>query len=129
MDVLSKNVPVLDPDDIDGSIKQIYDYLFTTMEQIDYTLSRQGIKLGQVNIAGTQSSIDTLAGQVSAISSGLSTVSGTVTVLAERLFTAESDVKANATAIAKNAEAISLLEARVKALEEAATEEEQPPEA
>lgn len=122
MDVLSKNVPVLDPDDIDGSIKQIYDYLFTTMEQIDYTLSRQGIKLGQVNIAGTQSSIDTLAGQVSAISSGLSTVSGTVTVLAERLFTAESDIKANA-------EAISLLEARVKALEEAATEEEQPPEA
>lgn len=89
MDVLTKNVPTLDPADVPGSFRQIYDYLFNTMEQIDYTLSRQGVQLGKVNLPATSVQIKQLAGEVNALSSGVAILNGTVSVLASRMDGAE----------------------------------------
>ena len=47
MNVLKNNVPKLDYSDPSGSLQKIYNYLYEVMEQIDYTLSRQGIQLGK----------------------------------------------------------------------------------
>ena len=128
MDVLTKNVPTLDPDDIPGSFGRIYDYLFNTMEQIDYTLSRQGIQLGKVNLAGTASQIQQLNGQVNALTSSLTVVSGSVSALAARVDDNQADHEARLGAMEGAAQALrtdvealktnlTALEARVKELE------------
>lgn len=91
MDVLTKNVPVLDPDDTAGSLQKIYDYLFSTMEQIDYTLSRQGIQLGKVNLPATSVQVKQLEGQVNALSSSTAMLSGRVSAISMKTDSLEDD--------------------------------------
>lgn len=84
MNVLTKDVPKLDPNDPKGSLEKIYNYLFDIMEQIDYTLSRQGIQLGKVSLPATAKQIEQIAGQVSGLSSNVSVLSGTVNVVNDK---------------------------------------------
>ena len=58
MNVLTKDVPRLDQNDPKGSLEQIYNYLHEIMEQIDYTLSRQGIQLGKVKLPETAKQVE-----------------------------------------------------------------------
>lgn len=103
MNVLNKNVPTLDYNDPQGSLKKIYDYLYEIMEQIDYTLSRQGIQLGKVNLPATATQVKQLEGQLNGLSSSVAVLAGTVSVV---------NGKAD-----KNGEAITALEKRIAALE------------
>lgn len=78
MNVLTKDVPRLDQNDPKGSLEQIYNYLHEIMEQIDYTLSRQGIQLGKVKLPETAKQVEQIAGQVNGLGSSVAVLDGTV---------------------------------------------------
>ncbi len=103
MNVLTKDVPKLDPNDPKGSLEKIYNYLFDIMEQIDYTLSRQGIQLGKVSLPATAKQIEQIAGQVSGLNSNVSVLSGTVNVVNDK---ASDAIDAAAAADGKAAQAM-----------------------
>lgn len=84
MNVLAKDVPKLDYNDPVGSLEKIYNYLFEIMEQIDYTLSRQGIQLGKVSLPTTAKEIEQIAGQVNGLASNVAVLTGTVSVVNDK---------------------------------------------
>lgn len=83
--VLTKSVPRLDPTDVEGSFVKIFDYLYNTMEQIDDTLSRQGVLLGRVNLPATAVEIEQLKGNVNALSSETAALRGQVLTLSTQI--------------------------------------------
>lgn len=117
-------MPKLDPNDPKGSLEKIYNYLFDIMEQIDYTLSRQGIQLGKVSLPATAKEIEQIAGQVSGLISNMAVLAGTVTVANDKASQA-ADMAQTATGKAETAaelarqamEKIAALTARVETLE------------
>lgn len=133
MDVLTKKAPLLDVEDVSGSLRQIQDYLISTMEQIDYTLGRHGIQLGKVNPAETEAQLKQLKGQVNALSSAvaafremvnthaakLEEVESGAAELSGRMNAAEDAVSGLAARMDTAEQGLSALEARVSALEQA----------
>ena len=122
MNVLTKDVPRLDQNDPKGSLEQIYNYLHEIMEQIDYTLSRQGIQLGKVKLPETAKQVEQIAGQVNGLGSSVAVLDGTVRGVNDKVAQAQAaaDGKAEqAMTLARQAmDAVSALTERVKVLEE-----------
>ncbi len=126
MNVLENNVPKLDYNDPAGSLQKIYNYLYKVMEQIDYTLSRQGLQLGKVNLPATEKQIQQIEGRVNSLNSRMAVLTGTVSTvnskadrLEDRLNTAEGTLRTLGTTM-------NSLEKRVKALEDAQQPTEPP---
>lgn len=125
MNVLTKDVPRLDPNDPKGSLEQIYNYLFEIMEQIDFTLSRQGIQLGRVKLPETAKQVEQIAGDVNGLSSSVAVLTGTVSVVNDKTSQAlEAAAAADGKAVQAGTltqqamDAVTALAERVKALEE-----------
>ena len=118
MNVLKNNVPKLDYSDPSGSLQKIYNYLYEVMEQIDYTLSRQGIQLGTVNVPATAQQIEQLEGKVNGLSSSLAVISGTVSVVNSKADTLTDRMEALENTVGTIQTELSALDARVTGLEE-----------
>lgn len=118
MNVLKNNVPKLDYSDPSGSLQKIYNYLYEVMEQIDYTLSRQGIQLGKVNVPATAKQIEQLEGKVNGLSSSLAVISGTVSVVNSKADTLTDRMEALENTVGTIQTELSALDARVTDLEE-----------
>lgn len=118
MNVLKNNVPKLDYSDPSGSLQKIYNYLYEVMEQIDYTLSRQGIQLGKVNVPATAKQIEQLEGKVNGLSSSLAVLSGTVSVVNSKADTLTDRMTGLDKTAGQIQAELSALDERVTALEE-----------
>lgn len=118
MNVLKNNVPKLDYSDPSGSLQKIYNYLYEVMEQIDYTLSRQGIQLGKVNVPATAKQIEQLEGKVNGLSSSLAVISGTVSVVNSKADTLTDRMTGLDNTAGQIQAELSALDDRVTALEE-----------
>lgn len=118
MNVLKNNVPKLDYSDPSGSLQKIYNYLYEVMEQIDYTLSRQGIQLGKVNVPATAKQIEQLEGKVNGLSSSLAVISGTVSVVNSKADTLTDRMTGLDNTAGQIQAELSALDERVTALEE-----------
>lgn len=118
MNVLKNNVPKLDYSDPSGSLQKIYNYLYEVMEQIDYTLSRQGIQLGKVNVPATAKQIEQLEGKVNGLSSSLAVLSGTVSVVNSKADTLTDRMTGLDNTVGQIQVELSALDERVTALEE-----------
>lgn len=118
MNVLKNNVPKLDYSDPSGSLQKIYNYLYEVMEQIDYTLSRQGIQLGKVNVPATAKQIEQLEGKVNGLSSSLAVLSGTVSVVNSKADTLTDRMTGLDNTVGQIQAELSALGDRVTALEE-----------
>lgn len=118
MNVLKNNVPKLDYSDPSGSLQKIYNYLYEVMEQIDYTLSRQGIQLGKVNVPATAKQIEQLEGKVNGLSSSLAVLSGTVSVVNSKADTLTDRMTGLDNTVGQIQVELSELDERVTALEE-----------
>lgn len=118
MNVLKNNVPKLDYSDPSGSLQKIYNYLYEVMEQIDYTLSRQGIQLGKVNVPATAKQIEQLEGKVNGLSSSLAVLSGTVSVVNSKADTLTDRMTGLDNTAGQIQAELSALDERVTALEE-----------
>lgn len=92
MDVLTRSVPKLDPYRIPESFQSIQDYLSSMMEQIDYTLSRHGVVIGQANMDETLQQLEAIRGQVGALSSNLAALNSSLASLTGRVTTDETNI-------------------------------------
>lgn len=121
MNVLTRSVPVPDDTDPSRSLREMYTYLFDLSEQIDYTLSRQGIQLGKVSLPATQEQVDKLTALTDHLNTTATALSAQLTALdnetaaAVELLTGQLDaVTAQQTALAAT---VTALEQRIAALE------------
>lgn len=82
MEILSTRPPELNPDDVAKSFQMITEYLFKTMESIDFTLAKN-----RREISETDTSSSGLAEQISGVRSDIVLLSGAVVSLQNRLNT------------------------------------------
>ena len=82
MEILSTRPPELNPDDVAKSFQMITEYLFKTMESIDFTLAKN-----RREISETDTSSSGLAEQISGVRGDIVLLSGAVVSLQNRLNT------------------------------------------
>lgn len=113
MDILSTKPPELNPDDVASSFKEITDYLYKTMETIDFTLSKNRKEIGeadgsasglqeQINgvrgdlvllsnaVVSVQNRLNTLTGRVDGIDKSISTINTTLEDFEKRISALEN---------------------------------------
>ena len=102
MDILSTKPPELNPDDVAASFKDITDYLYKTMETIDFTLSknRKEIVEADGSASGLQEQINGVRGDIVLLSSAvvslqnrLNTLTGRVDGIDESISTINSTLE------------------------------------
>lgn len=82
MDVLKTPPPELNPNDISASFRRITDYLYKTMEDIDFTLSKN-----RKQISDSDGSTEGLQAQINGVRGDLVLLSNAVVSLQNRLNT------------------------------------------
>ena len=119
MDVLTLSVPRLDRNRPEESFQKIQDYLCQMMEQIDYTLSRHGMILGETNLEGTEQKLEQMSNRITSLSSLLSSLNGGQAALSKELDAIEGEVETLRSQVDVIKENMLELGNRVSALENA----------
>lgn len=84
MNILTKDVPRFDPQNVNGSLQAVYNYLSSIMEQVDYTLTKYSGQLGKSSLPETSEQVKELLGRISALSSAINGIAGRVDILDEQ---------------------------------------------
>lgn len=96
MDILSTKPPELNPDNVAASFQKITDYLYKTMETIDFTLSKNRKEIGEADgsasglqeqINGVRGDLVLLSGAVVSLQNRLNTLTGRVDSIEESIST------------------------------------------
>lgn len=96
MDILSTKPPELNPNDVSGSFQRITDYLYKTMEDIDFTLSknRKQISNADSSAEGLQAQIDGVRGDIVLLSNAVVSIQNRLNSLTERVDELTGDITA-----------------------------------
>ena len=82
MNFIAKSAPDIDPANLRESLQGFRDYMVDTLELIDFTLGNQK---NRINGAVSQQNFETLAAQVSSISSNLTAITVMISTLNGRI--------------------------------------------
>lgn len=87
MEILSTKPPELNSNDVAGSFQRITDYLYKTMEDIDFTLSknRKEIVQSDSSATGLQEQIDGVRGDMVLLSNAFISLQNRVNTLTQRV--------------------------------------------
>lgn len=87
MDILSTKPPELNPDDVSSSFQSITDYLYKTMETIDFTLSKNRKQIGEADgsASGLQNQINGVRGDLVLISNAVVSLQNRLNTLTGRV--------------------------------------------
>lgn len=118
MDIIDKAAPIIDADDVGGSLAALRNYIVETMETIDYTLSGQKQRIvgavSEENFEQLALLVASLSSNVSNLSSQLSQAVQTIEVQLGEL---EDDLQGVQSSVTALDERLTALEGRVTALE------------
>lgn len=81
MNILTKSVPQFDPQNVNGSLQAVYNYLSAIMREIDFKLTTYSGQLGKSSLPETTKEVSTIKGQMAAISSVLAGIASKLDVL------------------------------------------------
>lgn len=111
MDIIDKAAPIIDADDVGGSLAALRNYIVETMETIDYTLSNQK---NRITGAVSEENFQQLALLVASLSSNVSSLSSQ---LAQAVQTLEGQIGGLEDDLQGVQSSLTALDARVTALE------------
>lgn len=119
MDVLNTKPPELNPEDVSASFQRITDYLYKTMETIDFTLSKNRKQISEADgsASGLQEQINGVRGDLVLLSSALVSVQNRLNTLTGRVNSAEGDISAIQESIGTINGTLEDFEKRISALE------------